>query len=142
MAVPLTGLSKVTIDTTIRVKIGLIPKNVNSDPQIGLTDGTTYNEFILADKFDYGRSGPCYLKHAVQKNTLVPTNTPPFSQVTVTFQPYRKYGTCHTAQNGGYVNVGTFESQLDIYKDLKLTVARNTAGETYDFYYFYVEIIN
>ena len=142
MVVPLTGLSKVTIDTTIRVTIGLIPKNVDSDPRFGLTDGTAYNEIFLDDKLNYPTAAPCFLDNAVQKNTLIPANTPPFSEVTLTFQPYRRYGTCHTAQNGGYVNVGTFKSQLDINKDLSLTLRRHSAAEVYDFYYFYVEIIN
>ena len=139
MVVPLTGLSKVTIDTAIRVTIGLIPKNADSDPLIGLTDGATYNEIYLDDKLDYPRYGPLLSQECSPEKYL---NTPPFSEVTLTFQSYRKYGTCHTARNGGYVNVGTFKSQLDINKDLSFTLRRHNVAEIYDFYYFYVEIIN
>ena len=141
LTVPLAGPGDLTIDTAIRVTIGLKPKNTDSDPAFGFTDGTEVNEIILHDKLNYRNCPPCYLSNGVQQNTLVPANTPPFTEVTLTFQPYRKYGTCHTAQNGGYVNVGTFNAQLDITKGLSLVARRHHATETYDFYYFHVEII-
>ena len=143
LTVPLAGPSELTIDTAIRVTIGLKPKNVDSDPTIGLTDGNVVNEISLLDKTNYVNYSPCYIRDGIQENTLIPRNTPSYSEVTLTFQPYRRYGTCRTAQNGGYVNAGTFNAQLDITKGLNLVARRDDdAGEVYDFYYFHVEIIN
>ena len=143
LTVPLAGPSELIMDTVIRVTVGLKPKRVDSDPFIGLSDGTTVNEFTLVDTTNYRSSSPCYLWNGSQENTRIPTSTPPYSEVTLTFQPYRRYGTCRTAQNGGHVNAGTFNAQLDITKGLSLVARRDDdAGEVYDFYYFHVEIIN
>ena len=143
LTVPLTGPSELTMDTVIKVTVGLKPKRVDSDPYIGLSDGTTVNEFILVDTTNYGFHAPCAHVRGIHEDMRVPTNTPPYSEVTLTFQPYRRYGICHTVQNGGYTNAGTFNAQLDITKGLSLVARRdNDAGEVYDFYYFHVEIIN
>ena len=63
---------------------------MDSDPAIGFTDGTEVNEITLHDKLNYPNYAPCYLSNGVQQNTLVPANTPPFTEVTLTFQPYRR----------------------------------------------------
>ena len=56
------------------------------------------------------------------------------------FQPFHKYGTCYTAQDGGYVNVGRFNEELDTSKGVSLLVNRDDdAGETYRYYYFLIE---
>ena len=141
LTVPLAGPSELTMDTVIRITVGLKPKRVDSDPYIGISDGTTVNEFQIVDTGNYGSFSPCRLINGVHENTRVPTSTPPYSEVTLTFMPYRRYGTCRTAQNGGYVNAGTFNAQLDITKGLSLVVKREHAGEVYDFYYFQVEIM-
>ena len=141
LTVPLTGSSELTMDSVIRVTVGLKPKRVDSDPLIGLSDGTTVNEFIIHDATNYASLSPCYIVNGVQEDVRIPRSTPPYSEVTLTFQPYRRYGTCRTAQNGGYVNAGTFNAQLDITKGLSLVIRRNNAAEVYDFYYFQVEIM-
>ena len=142
LTVPLTGPSELTMNTVIRVTVGLKPKRgVDSDPNIGISDGTTVNEFLIVDTGNYANLSPCHA-NGVHEDVRVPTNTPPYSEVTLTFQPYRRYGICRTAQNGGYVNAGTFNAQLDITKGLSLVVRRSDAAEVYDFYYFQVEIIN
>ena len=55
------------------------------------------------------------------------------------FQPFHKYGACYTAQDGGYVNVGRFNDQLDTSKGVSLLVERDHAPETYRYYYFLIE---
>ena len=57
------------------------------------------------------------------------------------FQPFHKYGACYTAQDGGYVNVGRFDEQLDTSKGVSLLVERDNAAETYRYYYFLAEIM-
>ena len=58
----------------------------------------------------------------------------------LTFTPFYKYGSCDTAEEGGYINTGRFNTQLDITKPLYLRVERNHAPEQYYFHYFLVEI--
>ena len=142
LTVPLAGPSELTIDTVIRVTVGLKPKRVDSDPAIGISDGTTVNEFFVVDTRNYASLSPCYVINGAHENTRIPTSTPPYSEVTLTFQPYRRYGICRTVQNGGYTNAGTFNAQLDITKGLSLVARRDDGGEVYDFYYFHVEIMN
>ena len=126
----------------IKVSVAFKLRSGDHDPYIGFTDGIGVNEFYLRGPSNYASSPPCHVFNGSHENTRVPTNAPPYSKVTMTFQPYRKYGSCYTAQNGGYENVGTFSTQLDITKGLSLTVKRDGGTEIYNFFYFHVEIIN
>ena len=81
LTVPLAGPSELTTDSVIKITIGLKPKRVDSDPIIGISDGTTVNEIVLADTGNYGSSPPCRL-NGINENVRVPTNTPPYSEVT------------------------------------------------------------
>jgi len=44
------------------------------------------------------------------------------------------------AQEGGYINIGRFNTQLDITKPLYLRVERSDANEQVYYHYFLVEI--
>ena len=139
LTVPLTQFGEqLNNDTIIRVTVGIKPKNVDSDPKIGITDGHAINEIAIPDSTHHI---PCVL--AGGSNHALPANIPPPSEVTMNFQPYHRYGSCSTAQNGGYINVGIFPTQLNITKGLSLVARRdNERGEVYDFYYFRVQFIN
>ena len=117
----------------IKVTVAFKIRSGDHDPLIGLTDGTAVNEFLLRDPSDYVITPPCHISSGSYENIRVPTNTPPYSKVTLTFQPYRKYGSCYTAQNGRYVNVGTFSTQLDITKGLSLTAGITDMKHTTSF---------
>ena len=41
-------------------------------------------------------------------------------QFTFLFSPFYKYGACSSAQDGGYLNVGTFKKQVDPTNGLSL----------------------
>ena len=83
---------------------------------------------------------PCRpINGAHEDNRVTERNVP--GQVTLMFQPFHKYGACYTAQDGGYVNVGRFNDQLDASKGVSLLVNRNNAAEVYRYYYFFVEIM-
>ena len=47
----------------------------------------------------------------------------------LSFVPFYKYGACETAQDGGIINTGTFDSQVDTAKPLFLHLLRDDGGE-------------
>ena len=51
------------------------------------------------------------------------------------------YGACSSAQDGGYLNVGTFNNQVDPTNGLSLVIHRADALEQYQFNYFLIEIL-
>ena len=62
-------------------------------------------------------------------------------QFTFLFKPAERFGACSSAQQGGYVNVGLFNNQLDLSKGINLAFYRgNERHEDYYFYYALVEI--
>ena len=61
-------------------------------------------------------------------------------QFTFLFKPAERFGACFTAQNGGFVNVGTFNNQLDLSLGVSLRLRMNEANEDIRYYYFLVEI--
>ena len=63
------------------------------------------------------------------------------SQFTFLFSPFYKYGACSSAQDGGYLNVGTFNKQVDPTTGLSLVVYRDDAAENYQFRSFLIEIL-
>lgn len=79
--------------------------------------------------------------HSTNLDTRVPATEPYPGQFTFTFKPFFQYGSCSTAQNGGYINVGKFNAQIDTTKPLSLVVAQDDNGlNPYTFYYFLIEI--
>jgi len=61
-------------------------------------------------------------------------------QFTFLFKPAERFGACSTAQNGGYVNVATFNSQLDLSLGISLRLRMHETNEDIRYYYFLVEI--
>ena len=62
-------------------------------------------------------------------------------QFTFLFSPFYKYGACSSAQDGGYLDVGTFNKQVDPTNGLNLVVYRQHAHENYQFRFFLIEIL-
>ena len=120
--------------------VGLTPVSGDSDPRIGISDGVNENKFIIADAGNYATSPPCYVHKGIHENNLVTTRTAS-SQFTLLFSPFYKYGACSSAQDGGYLNVGTFNNQVDPTNGLNLEVYRQHAPEQYKFSYSLVEIL-
>ena len=142
LEVPLTGPGETdcNMNTVIKITFAFDPDlataGTDHDIRIGITDGSYYNQFGLYDRYTI----PCVPISATQTNNgVAETNAP--GQVTLMFQPFHKYGACYTAQDGGYVNIGTFTSQLDTSKGISLLVNRKSSGETYYYYYFLIEIM-
>ena len=115
---------------------------VDSDSKIGITDGTNINVFTVPDANNYpGKYGTCYPSDGTHDGTKVPAGTSAPATLKLTFAPYSKFGFCETAQEGGYINTGIFNPQIDITKPLFLIVEGAEQDESYYFHYFRVEIV-
>ena len=112
----------------------------DTDTLVGISDGTNENLFIIRDKTNFPRFSPCHPEPGTHDDTRVAADTPASSTVKLTFTPFNNFAFCETAQEGGYINTGTFNSQIDITKPLFLTVKGEEADEDYYFHYFKVEI--
>ena len=98
------------------------------------------NKFIIVDTNNYRNHAPCHVIETTYENNRVTTRRVA-SQFTFLFSPFYKYGACSSAQDGGYLNVGTFNNQVDPTNGLNLVIYRSDANEQYRFRYFLVEIL-
>ena len=138
-------IGQVDQHATIVITVGLDkshPNNagVDSDPLVGISDGTNENLFIIVDVNNYPSYSPCRPYNGSHDDTRVAAGTQVSSTFKLTFIPFNKCGFCETAQEGGYINTGTFAQRIDITKPLFLTVKRYDSSEQYYFHYFKVEI--
>ncbi len=137
--VPLAGPGELDSQVTIRLTVGFRPIAITSDSDIrvGISDGSYYNQFYIEDTSEVYACRPYSGSHEanrVSENYVT-------GEVTMYFQPFHKYGACHTSHDGGYTNVATFSSQLDPTKGLRLLVNRDSDTEQYRIYYFLVEVV-
>ena len=143
LEVPILSPGEVGPQTTIRITVGLDASTPNAgtdhDPDIGITDGVNRNQFRLHDAGNLGAHSQCSALNAQADNPSGP-NGPAPGKVTLIFTPYHKYGTCYTAQGAGYVNVATFNNQLDATKGISFIVTNDDPPETYRFYFFMIEV--
>ena len=139
---PLVGPGELDPQSTIRVTVGLKPYTppIDSDNDIGITDGSNSNRFIINDIGNYPHTA-CFLSEGTHDNVQIPVGTTQAGQYVLLFEPFHRYGACSSAQLGGYVNPGHFNNQVDVSKGISLVIKRNDAAETYNYYYFMVEII-
>ena len=140
LQVPIAAAGELDAHASIRVTVGLTPVSGDSDPVIGISDGVNANKFIIVDTNNYRNHAPCHVIEATYENTRVTTRRVS-SQFTFLFSPFYKYGACSSAQDGGYLNVGTFNNQVDPTNGLNLVIYRSGGNEQYRFRYFLIEIL-
>ncbi len=132
--------------TTIRITVGMKKPSLraNHDPRIGITDGTTVNQFWVSDLENYDKYPPCDAANAENAiNGGVPHAGRYPSQVTFMFAPYEGFGICSAAQDSGiFVNTATFHNNLDLFRNISLQVMRHKEEESYEFFYFLVEVFD
>ena len=116
---------------------------VDSDLVVGVSDGTNSNSWGLLDINNYSNLPPCYIwpGEGTFDDTRVSSTTRVSAIAKFIYSPFHKYGSCETAQEGGYINTGRFNAQLDVTKPLLLQVRRDGAGEQYSLFYLFVEIV-
>ena len=120
--------------------------SVDKDPQIGITDGNVANVYQIHDINNYPDSShnypdlsPCGALSATGTRKTLPTGPVP-DLFTFLFKPAERFGACSTAQNGGYINVATFNNQIDLSLGISLRIRMGEADEDIRYYYFLVEI--
>ena len=133
--IPIVDAGDFNREMSICITIGLDPNiGYSQDPYFGITDGQYANEFITYD----GATHPCQVVSGSQ-NTISSATTPTPGVFTFTFTPFYRYGLCSVTKDGGYTTVATFNSQLDLDKDISFRVRRDHDDEQYRFYYILIE---
>ena len=141
LQVPIAAPGELDAHASIRVTVGLTPvTSSDSNPRIGISDGVNLNRFFVPDTGNYGTSPPCGIDEGSHEDNRVTTRRVS-SQFTFLFSPFYKYGACSSAQDGGYLNVGTFNNQVDPTNGLSLLIQRDDVPEQYQFNYFLIEIL-
>ena len=138
-------LGEIEPQSTLVITVGMDKSHpngpVDSDIFIGISDGTINNVHIMHDVNNYLQAPPCLPIKGTHENHMVSTNTSFPATFKLMFTPFYKYTACETAQEGGYINTGTFNDQIDTTKPLSLRVfADDEPGEQYFVYYIKVEI--
>ena len=144
LEVPIAAAGELDAHVSIRVTVGFNPPRtgIDYDPRIAISDGTNVNRFIILDTHNYGTQAPCHIIYSegTCENKLVTTRTVP-PQFTFLFSPFRKYGACSSSQDGGYLDVGTFNKRVDPTRGLNFEIYRSDASEQYQFYYVLIDIL-
>ena len=99
--------------------------------------------FSLMDTANYADHSPCYVhsEFGSHDNILVPRSTLPSAEYSFLFNPFLGYGSCSTAQIGGYVNTASFSQILDVRRGLTLIVYSDDDLESYSFKNILVELL-
>ena len=146
LEVPLIPAGRYTINSSISIQItaaidgAMLNARRDRDPEVGVTDGSMENLFVIHDVNNYPTYAPCLHRSATRTLTKTFTTGPVPDQWVFLFKPAENFGACSSALHGGYVNVGIFSNQLDLSRGIKLRIKQHGAHEDYRFYYFLVEI--
>ena len=126
----------------IRITVGMNPPAGDSDPQIGITDGTNHNQFWLVDDGSSSTTNhinPCEVINGQHNGRTGPAGNPVAGEYTLLFDPSRLFGSCAT--NNGFSTSARFNGQIDLTKELSLVLHRNHGIEQYNFHYFLIEFL-
>ena len=147
LQVPIVPAGRFSANASVTVKItaaldgGMLnQRSVDRDPRISITDGRVMNEYRIHDINNYPGLAPCLALSASGTPKTLSTGPVP-DQFTFLFKPAERFGACSTAQNGGYVNVATFNNQLDLSLGVSLRLRMHGAHEEIRYYYFLLEVI-
>lgn len=119
-----------TIEITLAMDIG-IGQSTDSDIIFGVSDGSKFVGFMIADKSNYRDHAPCYGAEGIPGKTLrylktirkrEPKTRDSFypGQFVFTLKLDEKRGYCYTAQDGGYVKTDGYSKQLSLNNGLTL----------------------
>ena len=139
-------------DIVVYIKVYLRdPPTSDSDPLIGICDGTVCNAIFVSDRGNYPNnacnygsfnSGPILTSSYFHNNCGgIPITYTTFpNAATLTFYPSEQLGTFHIIPDGGYTTVGSFTKKLDLTQGLFLEVYGGDVNEQYLLQYMQVEI--
>ena len=90
---------------------------VDSDPKVGISDGSVDNLQEIVDVNNYDGYAPCFPIAATHDDHRIPGAQVP-STFKFKFVPFSGYTACETAQVGGYLNTGRFNNRIDTSQPL------------------------
>ena len=142
-----------TDDVTVAVTIAMDTSLANSedhDPSFGISDGKHFVGFATYDKDNYKDLPPCQhiegetitgllQNKRFMEGPLVTSQRYP-GEIKLQFRPTEKWGLCHTEQTEGYVNIASYQHQLDITKGLYLQMYHEDDVEKYRIKYIEVDV--
>ena len=140
------------MDIVVYIKVYLRnPPTNDSDPLIGICDGTVCNAIYVSDRRNYPNhvcnygsinSGPIRTNPQFTGNCGgIPITYTTFpNAVTLTFYPSEQLGTFHIIPDGGYTTLESFTKKLDLTQGLFLEVYGGDVNEQYLLQYMQVEI--
>ena len=138
-------LGEIDAKATIIITVSLNKSHPNaqgtdSDIVLGISDGRNENLFWIVDITNYRNQSPCYPGNGTHDDIRVTPGTEVPAVFKLTFIPFYKYGACETAQEGGYINTGTFNNLLDTTKPLFLHFSGHDFAEDYYIHYLSISI--
>lgn len=114
------------------------PNQYEHDLFVGISDSTALNLFFIVGAKDYEQFPPCYPLPFGDHDDLAYSLVSDGSLVPHTFemglQVKYKFGSCKTAQEGGYSNVGIFREKLDMSKPVSIKLYRHNPWAHYYVY--------
>ena len=138
--------------TLILAENSTIPLEEDHDLNIGISDLHSYVGFITLDVTNYPKYTPCNSIEAdVGSSTLqnrssgkdgpiIDYSGQSSSEVKMQLRPSENWGSCHTEQNQGYVNIANYQHSLDPSNGLYLEFYRDNANEHYSIKYIKVRL--
>jgi len=145
LQIPIVPAGRFSANASSAIKITaaldgrMLNERSDRDPLIGITNGRVTYEYVISDTNNYP-TVPCNAQNASGSAKTLPPTVPVPDQFTFLFKPAERFGACFTAQNGGFVNVATFDDQLDLSLGVSLRLRMDGAHEDIHYYYFLVEI--
>ena len=123
------------------------------DPNFGISDEISFIGFQPPDVYHYPDTSPCFsIGGTVGSTTLqnpkfgdksypLTTSTHYPSVIKMRFKPAEQWGCCETPQgDGGYSNLGFYQSTLDPKNGLNFELYRHNAVEEYFIKYIQVHV--
>ena len=122
-------LGQIDPHATIVITVGLDHSHPNtpgidSDFIVGIADGTNSNTQWITDISNYPSSASCFPVNGLHDGIGLTSGTQVAATYKLTFNPFYKYAACETAQQGGYINTGTFNDQVDTNQPLYLVAGK------------------
>ena len=146
----LTSTDSVTASVTLAVDT-TVAGSGDHDIIFGISDGVSFIEFIAYDKTNYPNKSPCHkfegkiasttLQSDIQEgNGPLVASRKYSSDIKIQIKPTEKWGSCHTENDEGYVNVQDYQHPLDLTKALYFEVYRHDPNEKYRIKYTVVDV--
>ena len=140
LKIPLMAAGFLSDETPLTVQITVandvsIGQNEDSDPRYRLSDGTNFIGFQTFDRHNYHSWAPCFGTEASPGGTLsasksISPNLPILSvserfypeQFVFTLKLDKLWGSCFTAQDGGFTKTAEYSKRLKLSQGLTLEV--------------------